>query len=268
MIVILKRSKLILLCAILAFILFNPSPAITGAAKGMELCLKAIIPSMLPFMVIVQVLMGNGLYFPSVIGGFLCGFPNGAIMTQGLYKDGRIKDKKFQALSILSNNASIGFVVAAVGSGIYHSIKVGWLLLGAQIVSVMIMTLFLKKDLKGKYIHSQMPLTKVNAFRNTSIYMAIVCTTVIFFSSIIYILNSLHIPMFLTSIIEITNGLSFIPPLPFAAFLLGFGGISTAAQTFAVCPTLDRKKYILLKLLQGFICGLLVYITEIILRTN
>jgi len=265
MIVVINRLKLIILCALLAFIALNPSSAIKGAAAGIELCVKAIIPSMLPFMVIVQVLRNSGLYFPPMIGGFLCGFPNGAIMTQELYNVGKIKKDRFQKLAVISNNASIGFVFAAVGIGIYHSIKVGWLLFGAQVITALIMGLFLglRKSERPSIIKET---SKVNAFRAISIYLAIVCTTVIFFSSIIYILNSLHIPFFLTSLIEITNGIAFVPPLPFAAFLLGFGGFATAAQTFAVCSSLNKKQYIFLKLLQGIICGFLVYLAEIILH--
>ena len=261
MILILKRSWIFLLIASLAFLAINPAPAIAGAGKGIEICIKNIIPSMLPFMIIIQMLSNTGINLPPSVSSFLCGYPMGAIISQESFNKKRITLEKMQIVAAVTNNPSLGFTLGVVGATIYHSIRIGWILVGLQVVSMLIMRIiFRKKEEKLVIKKGQAEASPVHVFRYTALTIGIVCVTIIFFSSVFAILEQLRVPTFLTSFLEITNGLNFVPPLPFAAFLLGFGGISVCFQTFAVCPDVHRGKYIMLKLIQGLINALLMYL--------
>ena len=90
------------------------------------------------------------------------------------------------------------------------------------------------------------------------------------------IFDFLHIPNILVSpffsgIIELTNGISLISniaikslslPIILSAFLLGFGGFSILLQIFSIVSKsgLSIKKYILGKLMQGFIAAIYTFI--------
>ena len=221
---------------------------------------------MLPFIILIQFLLNSGFILHPFLSGFLCGFPTGALQAHELYRGKRLTGPNYQALSAIANNASIGFVLFAVGFAIYKSIKIGWFLLGIQIVTSLLMWLLFYKKTKKNDLPKQInnnfsPLTSnFSPFKSSAIIMSIICTTVIFFSCIISILQSWCVPPFLTSLLEMTNGIAAVPPLPFASFLLGFGGLCVAFQTFSTCSNINKTKYIFLKLTQGIIASLLTFL--------
>jgi len=265
MIILLKRSWILILIAALAFLAINPTSAINGAVQGIEICIKTIIPSMLPFMIIIQLISNSGLAIPPAISSFLCGYPFGAMQSQERFSGKRISYEKMQIMAAITNNPSLGFTLGVVGTLIYHSIRIGWMLAGVQVIAMVIMqVIFRKKEFRVQSSEFRYKKANVNIFRHVALTIAVVCTTIIFFSSVFSILETLHVPTFLTSILEITNGLKCIPPLPFAAFLLGFGGISVCFQTFAVCPDVERGKYVMLKLIQGMINAMLMYLVVLV----
>jgi len=268
MIIIFRKAKIWLPFLCFIILILSPKPAISGSLTGIELCLKTIIPTMLPFIILIQFLINNGIILPPLIAGFLCGFPTGAITSHELYKNNRISKSNYQTLAAISNNASLGFILFAVGFAIYRSIKIGWFLLIIQIVTSLLMWLiFCRKRNKNdlpKQIHNRYSLftihyslNKSNPFKQSALIMSTICTTIIFFSSLISMLQSWHLPPPLTSLIEITNGISAVPPLPFTSFLLGSSGLCVAFQTFSVCPQINKQKYFLLKLTQGLLAAIL-----------
>ena len=125
----------VFLVLLLLFVCF-PHTVSNGAAAGLMLWFKIVIPALLPFLLfavfffklgvtdfvssllypVFHALYGiskNGCY--PVLIGFLSGYPLGAKMTADTYKDGRIGHDEAQYILGFCNNASPMFLLEYVG---------------------------------------------------------------------------------------------------------------------------------------------------------
>lgn len=121
-----KRFLLTLLFLVLFFLmLLKPTIAFSYASTGLTLWFQKMIPTLLPFMILSQIMIhlnisesftaflspvikplfrvsGNGVY--CIFMGFLCGFPMGANITATLYEQGKISRKEASFLLSFCNN--------------------------------------------------------------------------------------------------------------------------------------------------------------------
>lgn len=123
----------VLLLLLPAAMFLFPQTVISGAAKGLLLWYRTVLPVLLPFLILSQILLESGLVrllgtllspflrpvfaIPeeaafAVFGGFLCGYPVGAKLSFGLRDTGVITDAEAQYLLSFCNNASPMFVVS------------------------------------------------------------------------------------------------------------------------------------------------------------
>lgn len=106
----------------LIFLLKEPSVAIEGARFGLLLWAEHLLPSLLPFLILTQLLIRSGYldammnklhisypYFV-LLAGTLFGFPMGAKLTVDLYAEGNLSEKEASLLFILANQMSPAFV--------------------------------------------------------------------------------------------------------------------------------------------------------------
>ena len=99
----------------LSFLLLFPDTSFTCAASGLMLWFETLLPSLLPFMIISNLLIRTDLLkkwirIPSglwhrffaltcdgayaLLLGFVCGYPMGAKVTADLYRENRISKKE------------------------------------------------------------------------------------------------------------------------------------------------------------------------------
>ena len=124
-----------------------------SAREALVFCGKTLIPSLFPFFVCANVLVGSGMTevwgnklaplcrtlfavggegASVILLGLISGYPAGAALTCRLYTDGRISEGEARRLLAFTNHAGPLFVMGVIGIGVYGSREIGYLLLGAQ----------------------------------------------------------------------------------------------------------------------------------------
>ena len=137
-----------ILC-MMAFIVIFPAESLSAAADSLQLWLNRALPSLLPFMIAVNILSAVG--FTEIIGkwlknfmkifgvpgeggfalaaGLCSGYPIGAKMTAQLREDGTLTQTQAQRLISFANNSGPLFILGTVGVGMFHSKQIGYFLL-------------------------------------------------------------------------------------------------------------------------------------------
>ena len=125
------------LCVIALFVLMLlfPQPVFKGASSGLLLWFNVILPTLLPFMIISNLLIGtraidaiSKVFGPvmcrlfgvtrygsfAIIAGFLCGYPMGGKVTADLVRKQYITWQEGQYLLSFTNNTSPMFIISYV----------------------------------------------------------------------------------------------------------------------------------------------------------
>ncbi len=111
-----------MLAMFLLFLLKEPQVAVDGARFGLMLWAGQLLPSLLPFLILTQLLIRSGYlnriceklhlsqsYFV-LFAGTLFGFPMGCKLTTDLYARGQLSKKDASLLFIIANQMSPAFV--------------------------------------------------------------------------------------------------------------------------------------------------------------
>lgn len=111
-----------MLAMLLLFLLSEPKVAVEGARFGLMLWSNRLLPSLLPFLILTQILIKSGyldaitkklhLSYPYfvLLAGTLFGFPMGCKLTADLYLKGHLTKREASLLFIISNHMSPAFV--------------------------------------------------------------------------------------------------------------------------------------------------------------
>ena len=286
------RSLALLLMTVL-FGIFLSAEVSGYILEGMELAVKAVIPSSLPFMIIADLYTHYGSPEElTVIGNMLCkavgikqymlsaficgnvgGFPIGAKMAADLYSINKRDKDELERLIPLSSNPSSAFVIGGVGLGMYRDTRIGIILLTGIFISMLLCAKITKPKTSNIIFSNDISKQKYN-FVTSVKQSGLSCISLISFISIFsavvglvknHIKNTV-ISYSLITILEVTNAVKIfsnshqIPlhiSVGLSGFALGFGGLSVMMQSAALLSGsgLDMKKYLLIKLIQGAICG-------------
>ncbi|RWZ60919.1 sporulation integral membrane protein YlbJ [Halobacillus fulvus] len=132
----------------LALIVF-PKPALNASLKGLHLWWEVVFPSLLPFFITAELLIGFGvvhglgalserfmrpLFNVPGCGGFVwvmgmaSGYPAGAKWTADLRKDGQVTRVEAERLVAFTNASSPLFLFGAVAVGFFHNPDLGLLI--------------------------------------------------------------------------------------------------------------------------------------------
>ena len=127
-----KVISSILLCIFFLFLLLFPKNTVKSASEGLSLWLNTLVPTLLPIMIISNLLVATRLsariaypFHPifhklfgvgihgtyALISGFLCGFPMGAKIVSDLYKNKLLTKEEAHYLCAFCNNVSPAFVI-------------------------------------------------------------------------------------------------------------------------------------------------------------
>ena len=152
------------LCAMAALI-FSANEAAAACLNALELCGRMIIPALFPFFVLSILL--NRLGLPGILGkvfapfasrlygisgagasalliGLTGGYPLGAAYIADMERQGSITASEGERLLGFCNNSGPAFIIGAVGSGVFGSVKIGLLLYAVHIFSALAAGLFFR----------------------------------------------------------------------------------------------------------------------------
>lgn len=284
-------SALCTSAGMLALIL-DSKTALYGAAEGIELCIKTVIPALFPFFVLSTLLTGiiSGTRLPilSFIGK-LCGIPEGAesILLTGLlggypvgaqcvsqaYAAGRLTQDDARRMLGFCSNAGPAFLFG-MSSILFEKRAIPFILWMIHILSAIAAGAILPHKSSNQFrassnIQKQSGQALQLALRN----MGIVCGWVLLFRIIfrfadrwfLWLLPDQTV-IFLTGLLELTNGYMDLIRLPneslrfiFASIFLAFGGSCVCLQTASITNQagLDLGSYFPGKLLQTFFSAIL-----------
>lgn len=281
------------LCAL--FVLITASQqAVLCCKSSLKLCIGLIIPSLFPFFVLSGLL--NNLGFPEILGrlagkgaekifhvsgtgfsaffiGICGGYPLGAAYIASMEEQGKISTEEAEKLLGFCNNTGPAFIMGAIGSGVFHSVKAGLLLYIIHILSALLCGLILS----GREDFVSAPLSPApamgfssalsHAVRSAVLNMLNVCGFVICFGVFTGLLEaggflpalcnflSLHLGLdyqyiraFILGLFELGGGVGAMAGfelnaqnLALAAFMLGFGSISVHFQTLSLIADREIK---------------------------
>ena len=206
----------------MALLLRNAEIAMRYMGSGLRLCVTTVIPSLFPFMVLSELLIGfQGFRFAgrllhrpvralfglgedgtcALLLGMLCGFPVGIRCALTLYRSHRISREELERILLFGNVPSSAFIISAVGSSLFGSREFGIrlyvvTLLGAFLIGMIGHRLLRRQERKSasKPYIDPIPLSSEPAphgigifpaaVGNSALAMLRICAFVVFFSAL------------------------------------------------------------------------------------
>ena len=283
-----KRIIIFSLISLFAFcLIFFRDDAVNGAVKGLYLCSDVLIPSLFPFMVCVLLFIGiieslnlknskNKILLIFILSA-LGGYPIGAMILNEEARLDNIEVKSAEKMLRFCVNAGPGFIIIAVGSGIYGSVKTGLILFLSAILSsfsLFLFTCFLGKDkinFKSTYKDSSFEFSDifVNSTARASASMINICSFVVLFCVINSVLEKfaekVKILNFFIYLNEVSCSVFKFKNIYAVSFILGFGGICVIMQIIAVSGDIKFNvlKFLILRILNGL---LLLFYSSILIK--
>lgn len=324
-----KKNYLICFAITIFIIIFviNLEVSISAAINGTKLVITAILPTIFPFSVICNLLIyydGITLYskilgplickplglsrncsFP-LAASFICGYPLGAKYSSDIYELGYIHKSEYERLLNIASNAGPIFILGAVATAMLYDVKLGYILLIANYISIIIVGFLTRRNVKSKVsspnsnsTYKELPfgINLKNSIENAVTTTINVGAFVIIFSVVISIIKSntyisiafkyleelINLPtgtlynLFLGSI-EFTNGCKLISTsnismslkLSMMSFILSFSSLSVIAQVSSIVSknSPNMIKYIFYKFIQGLLSFIITFISSTVLLTS
>ena len=260
-----KILSLITAAAFIILIISSPKICTAGAAKGLILSGRVIIPSLFPFTACVLFIMKSGglealgfaepftkkvfhlsaEQFSLMLLSFIGGYPVGAKLLNEAVKTGKISKENAGIMLNYCVNAGPAFIILAVGSGILGSKKIGYILLIAHISASLILSFFFGFRIKKDNSHSEITENSfdtadnfVYAVSDAASAVFSVCAYVILFSAINEYIScfaeKLPYLKWVAPLLEVTNAVTGMRNIVIIAFLLGFAGVSVWCQILSL----------------------------------
>lgn len=231
--------------------------ALSGAAEGVALCLRTLIPGLFPFFVLSTMLTASlpkgGLLVAGILGGYPVGARNAAIA----WRDGRLNKEEAERMAVLCNCAGPSFIFGATGN--LHP----WLLWAVYLFSVAALWLVMPKCTPAPIMTK--PQSLPDAVFSAVKALVGVCGWVILARTLLAVLDRWVLWMLpdwgqalAGGILELTNGILSLDNQEYAfvlaAGMLGFGGLCVMMQTASVTRGLSLRYYFPGKLFQSCVC--------------
>lgn len=243
-----KLTVPLFIISFFVIMLLFPKEVFTGASKGLLLWFEIVLPTLLPFIIISNLLVSTNAisYIAKILGpllkrvfaisengafavvtGFLCGYPMGAKTTADLIRTGYITKEEGAYLLSFCNNTSPMFIISYV---IWQNLKHEELtyvsiaiLFAAPVICSLFFRFYYRRILKWNFgtapVRSQ-PLKMEFSVLDSSIMDGFETITkvggyIILFSVLITLLGRLPLRGFLWNqtllpMMEITNGIPLI----------------------------------------------------------
>ncbi|TQR17834.1 hypothetical protein [Psychrobacillus vulpis] len=278
--------------ALIILLFLQPGVAHKGAVEGMRIFTTALLPYLLPYLVITQMFIRSqntflksqnkfklymNIYFLTAIGGF----PSGAAIISSLKEIGTLNDRNASWLLAICHAPSPMFVIGFVGIDIFHAEIAGFkLLIIIHVVNFIFLLLFI---FFSRPIQMNTETTKISSspfqesIKETSQILLLIGTTVVFFTTVsIIVFESVKevfpsisplLLVFVASFFEMTGGISLAGEilagkhmLPvIVALIIAFSGISIHMQIIVLAQKagISIRRYLLFRVIHMIIIPLI-----------
>jgi len=170
-----EKLKSILLSLIAIFFttifIIYPSQAYLASQKGLNIWWEIVFPTLLPFFVAVEILLGFGVinFFEIILtpfmkpifklpgsgafvmlAGMISGNPMGAKLTSLLRKKNMLTKDEAERLVAFTSTASPLFILGAIGIGFFQNIKTGILLSLSHYLAALLIGIITSFSIKNK----------------------------------------------------------------------------------------------------------------------
>lgn len=306
----------ILFCFLFVFVILISKPSIysVGIKAGFSFCIQVLIPSLFPFMFLSSFMVKSGisdsigkifspltkiLFYlpgccaPAIILGLTGGYPAGAKYIKSLLDEKSINKEQANRMLCFNIGAGPAFIISAVGEILFKNKQIGIIIFCSEIIFSLLIGMFLgfcarisKKEIY-EYKEQKFQACKkdfssaLNEACNDSVNCTInMCSPVILFYALIYIINSFKPEKFISFIVS-ENATKLLIPLllevnsccsliareffspALAAFAIGWGGLCVHLQIASVLESkknFNFLKFMLFRLIQGLGASGLVYL--------
>ena len=287
-----RRISTALLSGVGIFLLImDGKTAIQGISEGIDICIRSVIPSLFPFVVLGCLLTGSlsgskipllyplGKLFRIPTGaesllliGFLGGYPVGAQSIAQAYRSGQLSKQAAERMLAFCNQAGPSFLFGILGP-ILSPGKAG-ILWGIQIISALLVSLCIPAAPEKTVIQQKDPVDLSTALNQGIRTMSTICGWIILFRMIIAFLHRWILWLFpahwnvgIIGMLELANGCLALPQISnesiqflICAGILSFGGICVTMQTASVIDNLSLLIYFPGKIMQALISMLISWI--------
>lgn len=269
--------------ALIILFILQPGIAHDGAEFGAYLFIHALLPYLLPYIILTQWLLNMPAnlkkkspwkrFIKAYVLGSFGGFPVGAVTVSEMTKKGELTKRQAGVLLAACHAPGPMFIIGFVGIELFKDIGIGWKLLIAihlaNLLFFIMSLLFLKTDETDSHEYSSQKFKPIEtpllqAIKDSSNVIILVATTVIFFSSLGTVLSTTLSSMFdfelgitkviTLSIFEMTSGVQAATDLfnhlqifPFLiAFIISMNGLSIHIQVAVIAKAakISLKPYI------------------------
>jgi hypothetical protein len=280
-----KRKGLVVLISAgaMALLTLDTKTALTGAAQGVWLCVRTVVPSLFPFFVLSSLLtaslydvtnpflklicrflglpQGSGGIF---LTGILAGYPVGAQCVYQAWHEQRLSKRDAGRMLGFCSNAGPSFIFG-IAAALFSSPFTGWWLWGIQILSAMGAGILLPGKSEGMVKSCSHPgLTISQALERSVRSLGNVCGWVVLFRVIIAVLEKWilrflpdSVGVICAGVLELTNGCVSLAAIQdegmrfvLCGGFLSFGGLCVGMQTVSAVKELGMGQYFPGKLLQ------------------
>ncbi len=298
--------KAVFLIFISAILLLFSKESTKGVLKGLAFCGEVLVPSLFPFMVLSAFVVKSGLSVAlgkhisnitrlifglsgncgaTILLSMIGGYPVGARGIYLLYENKEITKNEAVKMSYFAVGAGPGFLVSFIGANLLGSPEIGFCLLTAQVVSVIILGILNKYIFRNKERYNSQKEIKDSSLSMTSAIVEAtvqgtygiieMCGMVVIFSAILEIINSLNflphsLYSYVTVFLEVTNACNILSQdknILLIAFAAGFGGLCVHFQVFQALKDIQINKvlFFLFRIIQGLItCGITFFLFKIL----
>lgn len=278
----------------MAILILDSRTALSGAQKGVELCLRTVVPALLPFFFLSNLLTGavTGRALPLsaplcrlfsiprgseslLLAGFLGGYPVGAQCTAQALRHGQLSPEEARRMVVLCNHCGPAFLFG-MAAALFDQWYAPWLLWLFQILGTLVLARLLPRQsasLRPIAVRHKAPMA---AFRDALNAIAAVCGWVILFRVVLAFLDGwflwmlpLDIQVAISGALEVSNGCLELrriatPGLRFVlcAAMVSFGGVCVTLQTAAVTGGVDKSLYFPGKVFQCGFCTAMAWLVQ------
>ena len=283
---------------IILFIL-QPGIAHDGAVAGAQLFIHALLPYLLPYIILTQWLLkmpGNPNKIPKwrrytkayILGSF-GGFPVGAVTVTEMLKNGELTKKQSSILLAACHAPGPMFIIGFVGTELFGNIGDGWkLLIALHIANLLffLLAILLSPHENESEMHPELTQKKLSglplleAIKESSSVIILVATTVIFFSSLGNVLSTTATSLFIMdmgiaktlslAIFEMTSAVQSATEhfyneaiFPFLiAAIISMNGLSIHMQVFVIAKAvkIPMTPYVLGRLWSVLLVPFILYL--------
>lgn len=276
-------TKIFVAITIMIILVAKPSTAIQGAAEGIDICIKAVIPALFPFFIVTTYLntslLGHSiplllpvrkiLKTPTggdslLLLGLIGGYPVGAQLIAQAYQNKQISSRTSKLLLGYCNNAGPAFIFGITGS-LFSSVYIPIILWALQIFSALITGYLLPRPkIENMHLGYTQKINITAVLKKSLNICGVVCGWIILFKTVMSYLNLLLMNLLgntakviLAGFIELSNGCLQLAELPsmslrfiLCSAFLAFGGLCVIFQTVSAAESIGLGLYIHGKILQ------------------